>query len=174
MVASDAGNLQHTIPGCPYRRAFHPCILSHLLHLCQRVRQRSVQPIRNRPALPSSQHQSATCKQIMRDKINYAGKTFCHTLHAMGHVGESWLVNKKCADRSECTRSSVGCTRNDGQTVCVSCCDESYCNEPVPRSNATATLNSTRNAATPHATCPWLLFLLLLPPSISLWSPDVT
>lgn len=30
--------------------------------------------------------------------------------------------------------------------VCVSCCDEPYCNEPVPRNNATAVLRNTRNS----------------------------
>ncbi|XP_059486453.1 ly6/PLAUR domain-containing protein 6-like [Neocloeon triangulifer] len=87
------------------------------------------------------------CNQYAIDRPCPAGKTFCHTLHAMGQLGDSWLVNKKCADRSECTQAAVGCSRSDGQTVCVSCCDEPYCNEPVPRNNSTAILRNTRNSA---------------------------
>ncbi|CAB3378568.1 Hypothetical predicted protein [Cloeon dipterum] len=99
------------------------------------------------------------CNQYAIDRPCPAGKTFCHTLHAMGQLGESWLVNKKCVDRSECTQDSVGCSRSDGQTTCVSCCDESYCNEPVPRNNATAVLRNTRNAGAKSAASTCLMLL---------------
>lgn len=46
-----------------------------------------------------------------------AGEDFCHTLHIMDSRGESVVVNKKCADRSECSPQRVGCLSIDTQTV---------------------------------------------------------
>ena len=46
-----------------------------------------------------------------------AGEDFCHTLHIMDSKGESVVVNKKCADESECSPQLVGCLSIDTQTV---------------------------------------------------------
>ena len=45
------------------------------------------------------------------------GEDFCHTLHIMDSRGESVVVNKKCADQSECSPQRVGCLSIDTQTV---------------------------------------------------------
>ncbi|KAJ4440220.1 hypothetical protein ANN_08359 [Periplaneta americana] len=45
------------------------------------------------------------------------GEDFCHTLHIMDSRGESVVVNKKCADSSECSPQRVGCLSIDTQTV---------------------------------------------------------
>lgn len=42
---------------------------------------------------------------------------YCQTLHIMDSTGSSVIVNKKCANRTECHPSTVGCLRIDRQTV---------------------------------------------------------
>lgn len=49
----------------------------------------------------------------------YAGNDFCYTLHIMDSTGASVIVNKKCANSSECWESGVGCLKVDSQTVCL-------------------------------------------------------
>jgi hypothetical protein len=45
------------------------------------------------------------------------GEDFCQTLHIMDSRGESVLVNKKCANQTECSPQRVGCLSIDTQTV---------------------------------------------------------
>ncbi|KAK7874552.1 hypothetical protein R5R35_013125 [Gryllus longicercus] len=75
------------------------------------------------------------------------GQEFCHTLHIMDSRGESVVVNKKCSDRVECSAQNVGCLDIDSQKVCVSCCDENYCNEAVPTNHSTAVFSNSRTRA---------------------------
>jgi len=42
---------------------------------------------------------------------------YCQTLHIMDSTGTSVIVNKKCANRTECHPSTVGCLSIDRQTV---------------------------------------------------------
>jgi len=42
---------------------------------------------------------------------------YCQTLHIMDSTGSSVIVNKKCANRTECHPSTVGCLSIDRQTV---------------------------------------------------------
>lgn len=42
---------------------------------------------------------------------------YCQTLHIMDSTGTSVIVNKKCANRTECQPSTVGCLSIDRQTV---------------------------------------------------------
>ncbi|CAG0903093.1 unnamed protein product [Darwinula stevensoni] len=65
----------------------------------------------------------------------------------MDSLGESVLVNKKCAAAAECLHDNVGCLLIDGQTMCISCCDEPYCNVSAPTNFSTAILVSNR----PHS-----------------------
>ncbi|KAJ8950786.1 hypothetical protein NQ318_011280 [Aromia moschata] len=56
----------------------------------------------------------------------------------MDSKGTSVLVNKKCTTDKECQRNKVGCVEIDSQTMCVSCCDQNYCNVNVPTNSSTA------------------------------------
>ncbi|XP_046655559.1 ly6/PLAUR domain-containing protein 6B-like [Daphnia pulicaria] len=58
--------------------------------------------------------------------------TVCHTHHVMDDRGKTLAVTKTCATPRTCF-SQVGCRRDKttNQTVCVNCCDLSYCNEEV-------------------------------------------
>lgn len=47
----------------------------------------------------------------------FAGEDFCHTLHIVDSRGQSVLVNKKCAEASECDPAVLGCLHIDTQTV---------------------------------------------------------
>uniref|UniRef100_A0A1B6DF44 UPAR/Ly6 domain-containing protein n=1 Tax=Clastoptera arizonana TaxID=38151 RepID=A0A1B6DF44_9HEMI len=99
------------------------------------------------------------CNRYAIDRPCPQGENFCHTLHIMDSTGTSVVVNKKCADSKECWPQGVGCVLIDRQTVCVSCCDEMYCNITVPTNKSTATYTSKRSnrqrprnpAATTHA-----------------------
>ena len=48
---------------------------------------------------------------------SFPGNDFCHTLHIMDSTGASVVVNKKCANSSECWSLGVGCLKVDTQTV---------------------------------------------------------
>ncbi|XP_054268827.1 ly6/PLAUR domain-containing protein 6B-like [Macrosteles quadrilineatus] len=87
---------------------------------------------------------NSMCNEFAIDHPCPKGENFCHTLHIMDSRGASVVVNKKCADSSECWPQGVGCVNIDSQTVCVSCCDEMYCNVTVPTNKTTATFSSTR------------------------------
>ncbi|XP_069704825.1 uncharacterized protein [Periplaneta americana] len=87
------------------------------------------------------------CNRFAIDRPCPQGEDFCHTLHIMDSRGESVVVNKKCADSSECSPQRVGCLSIDTQTVCVSCCDEMYCNISVPSNQSTAVYSDTRTKA---------------------------
>ncbi|CAH1155488.1 unnamed protein product [Phaedon cochleariae] len=78
------------------------------------------------------------CNQFAIDRPCKPGETFCHTLHIMDSKGTSVLVNKKCTTDKECQRNKVGCVEIDAQTMCVSCCDQNYCNVNVPTNSSTA------------------------------------
>ncbi|XP_063220550.1 ly6/PLAUR domain-containing protein 6B-like [Bacillus rossius redtenbacheri] len=84
------------------------------------------------------------CNRFAIDRPCPQGEDFCHTLHIMDSRGHSVIVNKKCTDRSECSPKRVGCLDIDTQKVCVSCCDEMYCNESAPSNHTTATYSATR------------------------------
>nr|XP_023018773.1 uncharacterized protein LOC111507662 [Leptinotarsa decemlineata] len=77
------------------------------------------------------------CNQYAIDRPCKPGETFCHTLHIMDSKGTSVLVNKKCTTDKECQRNKVGCVEIDAQTMCVSCCDQNYCNVNVPTNSST-------------------------------------
>ncbi|CAH1406895.1 unnamed protein product [Nezara viridula] len=89
------------------------------------------------------------CNRFAIDRPCPEGEDFCHTLHIMDSTGASVIVNKKCADTTECWPMGVGCVMVDTQTVCVSCCDEMYCNVTVPtnQSNAIYSNRRTKNRA---------------------------
>ncbi|CAH0549769.1 unnamed protein product [Brassicogethes aeneus] len=78
------------------------------------------------------------CNQFAIDKPCKPGETFCHTLHIMDSKGTSVLVNKKCTTDKECQRNKVGCIEIDSQLMCVSCCDQDYCNTNVPVNSSNA------------------------------------
>ncbi|CAG9769990.1 unnamed protein product [Ceutorhynchus assimilis] len=78
------------------------------------------------------------CNQFAIDRPCKPGETFCHTLHIMDSKGTSVLVNKKCTTEKECQRNKVGCVEIDAQTMCISCCDQNYCNVNVPTNSSTA------------------------------------
>ncbi|XP_018561731.1 ly6/PLAUR domain-containing protein 6-like [Anoplophora glabripennis] len=81
------------------------------------------------------------CNQFAIDRPCKPGETFCHTLHIMDSKGTSVLVNKKCTTEKECQRNKVGCVEIDSQKMCVSCCDQNYCNVNVPTNSSTATFD---------------------------------
>uniref|UniRef100_A0A1B6KVG6 UPAR/Ly6 domain-containing protein n=1 Tax=Graphocephala atropunctata TaxID=36148 RepID=A0A1B6KVG6_9HEMI len=87
---------------------------------------------------------NSMCNEFAIDHPCPKGENFCHTLHIMDSTGASVVVNKKCADSTECLPQAVGCVSIDSQTVCVSCCDEMYCNVTVPTNKTTAIYSSTR------------------------------
>ncbi|XP_050443833.1 ly6/PLAUR domain-containing protein 6B-like [Adelges cooleyi] len=87
-----------------------------------------------------------TCNQYAIDRPCARDLDYCQTLHIMDSTGSSVIVNKKCANRSECHPSTVGCLRIDTQTVCVSCCDGMYCNTTVPTNQTNAVVTITRKA----------------------------
>lgn len=78
------------------------------------------------------------CNKFAIDRPCKPGETFCHTLHIMDSKGTSVLVNKKCTTEKECQRTKVGCVEIDMQTMCVSCCDQNYCNVNVPSNTSSA------------------------------------
>ncbi|EFA05465.2 hypothetical protein TcasGA2_TC015648 [Tribolium castaneum] len=78
------------------------------------------------------------CNQFAIDRPCKPGETFCHTLHIMDSKGTSVLVNKKCTTDKECQRNKVGCVEIDSQKMCVSCCDQNYCNVDVPTNSSNA------------------------------------
>lgn len=93
------------------------------------------------------------CNKYAIDVPCPKGEDFCHTLHIVDSRGHSVLVNKKCAEASECDPGVLGCLHIDTQTVCASCCDESYCNETVPTNRTAAFYKSTRaRPSTPPST----------------------
>ncbi|KAL5244512.1 hypothetical protein ACI65C_011921 [Semiaphis heraclei] len=85
-----------------------------------------------------------TCNQYAIDKPCARDLDYCQTLHIMDSTGSSVIVNKKCANRTECHPSTVGCLSIDRQTVCVSCCDDMYCNMTVPTNQTNAVITVTR------------------------------
>ncbi|XP_046675082.1 ly6/PLAUR domain-containing protein 6-like [Homalodisca vitripennis] len=89
---------------------------------------------------------NSMCNEFAIDHPCPKGENFCHTLHIMDSTGASVVVNKKCADSRECLPQGVGCVSIDSQTVCVSCCDEMYCNVTVPTNKTTAIYSSTRKS----------------------------
>ncbi|XP_073977671.1 ly6/PLAUR domain-containing protein 6B-like [Rhodnius prolixus] len=84
------------------------------------------------------------CNQYAIDRPCPQGEDFCHTLHIMDSKGASVVVNKKCADSTECWPLGVGCVLVDTQTICVSCCDEMYCNVTVPTNQSNAIYSNRR------------------------------
>ncbi|BES94257.1 Hypothetical protein NTJ_07066 [Nesidiocoris tenuis] len=84
------------------------------------------------------------CNQYAIDSPCPTGEDFCHTLHIMDSTGASVVVNKKCADSTECWPLGVGCVIVDTQTICVSCCDEMYCNVTVPTNQSNAIFSNRR------------------------------
>ncbi|XP_060533663.1 uncharacterized protein LOC132706375 [Cylas formicarius] len=78
------------------------------------------------------------CNQFAIDRPCKPGETFCHTLHIMDSKGTSVLVNKKCTTERECQRNKVGCVEIDAQRMCISCCDQNYCNFNAPTNSSTA------------------------------------
>ncbi|XP_039277066.1 ly6/PLAUR domain-containing protein 6B [Nilaparvata lugens] len=92
---------------------------------------------------------NSMCNQFAIDHPCPKGHNFCHTLHIMDSRGASVIVNKKCSDSTECWPHSVGCMHIDTQTVCVSCCDEMYCNVTVPTNQSTAIYSRRRTRPRP-------------------------
>ncbi|XP_052119506.1 uncharacterized protein LOC113212619 [Frankliniella occidentalis] len=92
------------------------------------------------------------CNKYAIDVPCPKGEDFCHTLHIVDSRGQSVLVNKKCAVASECDPAVLGCLHIDTQTVCASCCDESYCNETVPTNRTASFYSSTRSRPTSAST----------------------
>ncbi|KAL0277281.1 UNVERIFIED_CONTAM: hypothetical protein PYX00_004625 [Menopon gallinae] len=84
------------------------------------------------------------CNKYAIDRPCKFGNNFCHTLHIMDPKGRSVLVNKKCANETECTPRSIGCYYIDNQKICISCCDEDYCNKKVPTQPSNAIFKNTR------------------------------
>ncbi|KAI5748773.1 hypothetical protein M8J76_001813 [Diaphorina citri] len=84
------------------------------------------------------------CNQYAIDHPCPQGQDFCHTLHIMDSTGASVVVNKKCANSTECWPLGVGCLHIDAQTVCVSCCDDMYCNVTVPTNKSNAVFSNKR------------------------------
>ncbi|XP_046387584.1 uncharacterized protein LOC124157123, partial [Ischnura elegans] len=84
------------------------------------------------------------CNRFAIDRPCPRGEWFCHTLHIMDSRGESVVVHKKCADDIECSSQGVGCLQIDAQKICVSCCDEMYCNASVPTNHSNAVLTARR------------------------------
>ncbi|XP_011148614.1 uncharacterized protein LOC105188715 [Harpegnathos saltator] len=74
------------------------------------------------------------------------GRDFCRSLHILDSRGNSVLVSKSCASSEECGPASVGCIPVDTQQICISCCDESYCNIESP-TNATNAIYSRKRRA---------------------------
>ncbi|XP_075210992.1 ly6/PLAUR domain-containing protein 6-like [Lycorma delicatula] len=89
------------------------------------------------------------CNQFAIDHPCPKGQNFCHTLHIMDSTGASVVVNKKCANSSECWPLGVGCVLIDAQKVCVACCDEMYCNVTVPTNQSTAVYSQKRTKPRP-------------------------
>ncbi|KAL1122318.1 hypothetical protein AAG570_003723 [Ranatra chinensis] len=94
------------------------------------------------------------CNQYAIDRPCPEGEDFCHTLHIMDSTGASVVVNKKCADTTECWPLGVGCVLVDTQTVCVSCCDEMYCNVTVPTNQSNAIYSNKRTQHRPKVRPP--------------------
>ncbi|XP_071453665.1 uncharacterized protein [Hetaerina americana] len=80
------------------------------------------------------------CNRYAIDRPCPQGRDYCLTLHVMDglELDRSVLVNKRCAYLDECTGDSTGCATLDGQTQCVSCCDQPYCNDFVPSNETSA------------------------------------
>nr|CAD7265568.1 unnamed protein product [Timema shepardi] len=57
------------------------------------------------------------CNKFAIDRPCPLDKDFCHTLHVMDSRGQSVVVNKKCANSSECSPQRVGCVSIDTQKV---------------------------------------------------------
>lgn len=105
------------------------------------------------------------CNSLAIDRPCPKGTDFCHTMHIFGEDGESVHVNKKCAQRAECSVNDVGCfhvSGLEGQTLCISCCDLQYCNEQVPMNASTAVLIDTRSTSRTFTISWWLLLLVML------------
>ncbi|CAG0913192.1 unnamed protein product [Notodromas monacha] len=85
------------------------------------------------------------CNRFAIDHPCPPGMLFCRTTHIMDSHGRSVLVDKKCSAAVECLEGNVGCLDIDGQRICVSCCDESYCNKDVPTGYHDAVLNHTHH-----------------------------
>ncbi|XP_046402416.1 uncharacterized protein LOC124168305 isoform X2 [Ischnura elegans] len=78
------------------------------------------------------------CNRFAIDRPCPKGGDYCLTLHVMDKE-RSVLVNKRCASLNDCARDATGCTTNNqGQTQCISCCDEPYCNDFAPSNSTNA------------------------------------
>ncbi|XP_046402285.1 ly6/PLAUR domain-containing protein 6B-like [Ischnura elegans] len=80
------------------------------------------------------------CNRFAIDRPCPEGGDYCLTLHVMDSVDRdrSVLVNKRCASLDDCIGDATGCTSAYGQTQCVSCCDQPYCNDSVPSNSTNA------------------------------------
>ncbi|XP_037075816.1 ly6/PLAUR domain-containing protein 6B-like [Pollicipes pollicipes] len=88
------------------------------------------------------------CNRFAIDTPCPAGTEFCRTLHIMDWSGVSLVVNKHCATADQCREDQVGCLQQDRQRTCVSCCDDSFCNVPVPTNYSNAVLDIKPTAPT--------------------------
>ncbi|XP_018319286.1 uncharacterized protein LOC108732815 [Agrilus planipennis] len=91
------------------------------------------------------------CNRFAIDRPCKPGETFCHSLHIMDSKGTTVLVNKKCTTDRECSRTKVGCVEVDNQTMCVSCCDQNYCNVNIPTNNSNAIFDDKITKMRMHA-----------------------
>lgn len=93
----------------------------NLLHVRKCVGQFNMQPICHRYTLCSRWVSTGIFIRILnfltQPKPMYSDLDYCQTLHIMDSTGSSVIVNKKCANRTECHPSTVGCLSIDKQTV---------------------------------------------------------
>ena len=71
----------------------------------------------------------------------FLGHSWCRTLHRVDSSGQSVFVDKQCVSEEQCRMDDVGCRASDdvtGAHDCVTCCNESYCNEPAPANHSSA------------------------------------
>ena len=62
-------------------------------------------------------------------------------MHRVDSSGQSVFVDKQCVAEEQCRMDDVGCRASDdvtGAHDCVTCCNESYCNEPAPANHSSA------------------------------------
>ncbi|XP_023328605.1 ly6/PLAUR domain-containing protein 6B [Eurytemora carolleeae] len=70
------------------------------------------------------------CNQVAVDRPCPAHLPACMSRHNLSN-GRTISVSKTCSTKQECTQLT-GCYRDQQLQVCISCCDESYCNEGIP------------------------------------------
>ncbi|XP_062861469.1 ly6/PLAUR domain-containing protein 6 [Trichomycterus rosablanca] len=89
---------------------------------------------------------------------------YCYTSHTLDWIGNTLAVMKRCAALEDCLSTGCNNMNNEGNKVCISCCEGNICNMPLPQNETdaifttTSPLNSSHQPAEDYK----LLFLLFM------------